>query len=312
MSAAAAPTTPGPASRRWLDTGLAWYFVSVWGSGFVATKIGIQYAAPFTFLTLRFAFGLLCLLPIVLLVRPAWPKTRTELAHILIAGLLMHAINLSGSHYAQYLGMSAGISALILSAQPLLTAMFASRWMGDALGRRQWCGIALGLAGVGLVVWHKIDIRAMSTGSLVGASVALVAITAGTLYQRVFCRHVDLNSSAFLQFAISIVVLAPLAYAVEGAQVRWAWPMLGAILFLVVFASILAVNALHTLMRHGDATKVTSLIYLTPIFAVVFEYLIFGVVPTALSLAGIALTCVGVAMVTWGGTTTRAIPEVAD
>jgi drug/metabolite transporter (DMT)-like permease len=114
-----------------------------------------------------------------------------------------------------------------------------------------------------------------------------------------FCPRVDLNSAALLQFAISLAVLAPLAWAVEDLQVRWAWQMFAAIAFLVILASILAVNALHTLMRHGEATRVTSLMYLTPIFAVVLELLMFGVIPTPLSLAGIAVTCLGVAMVAW-------------
>src|SRR5664279_2214972 len=124
--------------RRWFDSLLAWYFVSVWGSGFIATKIGLQYAPPFTFLTLRYVFGLACLAPLVLLLRPRWPASRAELGHILVAGLLMHAANLGGSHYAQYLGMSAGVTALILAAQPLLTALFASRWMHQRLAARQW------------------------------------------------------------------------------------------------------------------------------------------------------------------------------
>lgn len=304
-------SSSGAGDRRWLDTALAWYFVCVWGTGFVATKIGLQYAAPFTFLSLRFSTALLCVIPVVLVTRPRWPANRREFAHILVAGLLMHAINLSGSHYAQYLGMSAGIAALVLSVQPLLTAMIASRWMGEALSPRQWTGIALGLAGVTLVVWHKIDIHAMSAGSLVAAGVGLVAITAGTLYQRVFCPHVDLNSASVLQFGVSLLVLIPLAVGVEGAHVRWEWGLFGSIAFLVIFASILAVNALHTLMRRGEATRVTSLLYLTPIFAVVLEYFWFDVVPTPLSVAGIAVTCVGVAMVALRGGA-RQIAEVPD
>ena len=284
---------------RRFDSLLAWYFVAVWGSGFIATKVGLQYAAPFTFLTLRYSFGLACLIPLVLVLRPRWPSSRTELAHILVAGLLMHAINLGGSHYAQYLGMSAGVTALILAAQPLLTALVASRWMNQRLAARQWLGVGLGLAGVALVVWHKIDIHAISWGSLAAVGVSLVAITAGTLYQRVFCPRVDLYSAALLQFAISLAVLAPLAWAAEGMQVRWAWQLFAAIAFLVIFASILGVNVLHTLMRHGEAARVTSLMYLTPVFAVVLELLMFGVIPTPLSLVGMAVTCLGVAMVAW-------------
>ena len=126
-----------PSDRRWFDALLAWYFVTVWGSGFIATKIGLQHAAPFTFLTLRFAFGLVCLVPIVLIMRPRWPGSWRELGHIVVAGLLMHAIHLGGSHYTQYLGMSAGITAVLLSAQPLLTALIAARWMNERLAVRQ-------------------------------------------------------------------------------------------------------------------------------------------------------------------------------
>lgn len=284
-----------PATRR-TDALLAWYFVTVWGSGFIATKIGLQYAAPFTFLALRYAFGLMCLVPLVLWLKPAWPTTRREWFHILVAGLLMHAIHLSGSHYTQYLGMSAGITAVILALQPLATALIAIPWFGERPRPRQWLGIALGFAGVALIVWHKIDIRAVTPGSLVAVAVGLASLTAGTLYQRRYCAKVDLRSGALIQFAISLVVLAPLSVVVEGAQVIWSGPLLASIAFLVIGASIIGVNALHTLMRHGEAARVTSMMYLPPIFAVAIEFLAFDVVPTPLSIVGIAITAIGVAL----------------
>ena len=270
----------------------------VWGSGYLSTKIGIQYAAPFTFLSLRYALGLLCLAPVLVLLRPPWPGTPRELGHVVAAGLLMHGIQLSGSHYAQYLGLSAGVVALILSVQPLLTALVARRWMHERLVPRQWTGIVLGLAGVLLVVWHKIDVREMTIGALVAISVSLSGVTAGTLYQRVFCPTVNLYSAAWVQFAASLVLLLPLAFAFEGARVEWTWALAGSVAFLVIFASIFAVNALHTLMRRGQATKVTSILYLTPIVAVVLEYVLFDVLPSGITWAGIAVTCLGVALVT--------------
>jgi drug/metabolite transporter (DMT)-like permease len=285
--------------HRWFDALLAWYFVAIWGSGFLASKIGMQYAAPFSFLTVRFLFGILCMIPIVLFTQARWPSSRTELGHVIVAGLLMHAIHLGGSHYTQYLGVSAGITAVLLTVQPLLTALVASRWMGERLTSRQWLGIAVGFGGVVLVVWHKIDIREMTLGSLIAVIVALLAVTAGTLYQRVFCQHVDLRTASLLQFIASAVVLAPLAWLVEGFRINFAWAMFGAIVFLVIGASILAVSALHTLMRHGEATRVTSLFYLTPVFAVVLEFALFKVVPSAVSMLGIAITCAGVALVAW-------------
>jgi len=291
--------TRAAAAHRGFDAFLAWYFVSIWGSGFLATKIGLHYAAPFTFLTLRFLFGIACLVPIVLVTQARWPATQRDFLHVVVAGLLMHAVHLGGSHYTQYLGVSAGIAAVLLSVQPLLTALIASRWLGERLGPRQWVGVAIGLDGVVLVVWHKIDVREMTAGSLIAVGVALLGVTAGTLYQRVFCPLVDLRTAGLVQFVVSALALAPLAWTVEGFVVQWAWQMFAAIAFLVIGASILAVNALHTLMRHGAATRVSSLIYLTPIFAVALEYAMFDVVPSALSLAGVAVTCAGVALVTW-------------
>ena len=275
---------------------LAWYFVFIWGSGFLATKAGIQYAAPFTFLSLRFIVGLLCLAPIVLIAKPRWPATSREWFHIIIAGLLMHAIHLSGSHYAQYLGMSAGVTAIILATQTLLTAVFAALWMGEKPSRLQWAGIAIGLSGVAMVVWHKIDIAAVNLGSLVAVTTGLLALTIGTLYQRKFCAQADLRSSAFVQFAASLLLVAPLSFIFEGAAIQWAWQLVAAVLFLVIFASIFAVNALHTLMRRGAATRVTSMLYLPPVVAVVLEWLLFGVTPTALTIIGVAVVCIGVSL----------------
>jgi drug/metabolite transporter (DMT)-like permease len=282
---------------------LAWFFVAVWGSGYIATKTGLQYVPPFTFLSLRFAVGLCLLLPLAIYWQRReplrWPATRRAWMHVIVAGLLMHAANLGASHYSQYLGMSAGVTALVLGAQPLVTAGIAAAFLGERLRPAQWLGVFTGLAGVALVVWHKIDVRAITAGAVVAVLTSLIAITIGTLYQRAFCGTVDLRAASLVQFAVTLLVMVPLAIGIEGAPLRFGWPLVAAIGFLVIFASILAVNALHTLMRRGEATRVTSLLYLTPIFAVALEWLMFSVEPTALTLGGIVVTCIGVALVAW-------------
>ncbi|MGE5338569.1 MAG: DMT family transporter [Gemmatimonadota bacterium] len=282
---------------------LAWYFVTVWGSGYLASKVGLQYAPPFTFLTLRFVIGIVLLLPLMFVWHRQeplrFPASAREWRHVIVAGLLMHAANLGGSHYSQYLGMSAGITALVLATQPLVTAFIAAAFMHERLKPFQWLGVMLGLVGVAFVVWHRIDVRAFSWSAAAAVLIALAAITAGTLYQRVFCPTVDLRAASIIQFTATVIALAPLAVAVEGFAVHWSWQLLAAIAFLVILASIFAVNALHTLMRRGEATRVTSLLYLTPIMAVILEWLMFHVVPSALTLAGIVVTCAGVALVAW-------------
>ena len=278
---------------------LAWYFIAVWGSGYVATKIGLQYAPPFTFLTLRFCFGLLCLAPIVLLWKPRWPDTRLGWIHLAVAGLLMHAVQLGASHYAQYLGMSAGVVALIIACQPLVTAFFASSFLNEKLKAGQWAGVFIGLAGVALVVWHKIDIREVTAASLLCTVIALAGVTAATLYQRQFSPRADLKAAAVVQFAVTAAVLAPLALAIEGFEFTHSVELWAALASLVIFASLLGVSVLYYLLRHGEATRVTSMMYLPPVFAVVLEAAWFGVVPSALALLGIGVTCAGVAMAVW-------------
>jgi drug/metabolite transporter (DMT)-like permease len=277
---------------------LAWYFVAVWGAGYLATKIGLQHAAPFTFLTLRFAFGMLCLLPLVLFSRISW-GTPTALAHLAVAGLLMHAVQLGGSHYAQYLGMSAGVAALIISTQPLFTAVIAGKVLGERLQPRQWLGVFVGLLGVAMVVWHKVDVREVTAANLAASVVAVAGVTAATLYQKVFSPRADLKAATVVQFAATLAVVAPLAVAVEDFRFDFSIQLITSIAFLVIFASILGVMALWWLLRHGEATRVTSMMYLPPIFAVVLELALFGVVPGWLMVAGIMVTCVGVAMTVW-------------
>jgi drug/metabolite transporter (DMT)-like permease len=159
--------------------------------------------------------------------------------------------------------------------------------------------VLIGLAGVALVVWHKIDIREVTLGSFVGTLVALAGVTSATLYQKVFSPRSDLKAAAVIQFAASLAVLAPLALAVEGFKFTWAWEMAAAIAFLVIFASILGVMVLYWLLRHGGAARVTSMMYLPPVFAVALELALFGVAPGWLTVLGMAVACGGVAMTVW-------------
>src|SRR5688572_5572102 len=126
--------------------------------------------------------------------RVHWPKTAPEWGHLAFAGILMHAVQLSGSHYAQYLGMSAGVVAIILASQPLITAILLAGILRERILPGQWLGVALGLFGVALVVWHKIDVREVTPGSLAGTLVALGGITAATLYQKRFSPTADLRA----------------------------------------------------------------------------------------------------------------------
>ncbi len=282
------------ATERWLLSG---YFVTIWGAGFVGTRIALQYAAPFTYIGVRYAiaFGVALL---AFGLRAAWPTTRAQWGHVAVAGLLSHAGYLGGSHYSQRWGLSAGVTALILALQPLLTAVIVSRWLHVRLSKVQLLGIAIGLAGVALVVAHRIDGNAIAPRSLGAVAWALACVTGGTLYQRQFCAHVDLRSAVCIHFAATAAVMLPLGYAFEGFAIEWNRQIVLTLLYHVVLASIGAYTILHLLLRRGEATGVTSLLYLTPPIAALCEWLVFGVLPTPVMWAGMAIACVGVAMAT--------------
>ncbi len=306
-------SSPRAGSDRPLaNAALAWTFVVIWGLGFVATKVALQYTSPLVFLVIRFGLGVLCLGAFALVVPLEFPRQPRAVLHIVVAGLLMHAGYLSGSHYAQYLGMSAGTAALVLASQPLITAVFASVWMQESLRVRQWAGVALGLIGVMLVVWHKLDAHAIAGPSLLAILFSLTSIVIGSLYQRRFNAKVDLRAASLIQFVACLVVLTPLAITVEGWHVRWSWQLLAAAAFLVIGASIIALNAFNILMRRGQAAKVTGLMYLTPVVAVIAELALFGVVPSLVSILGMAVVCGGVALMGQGKPARASLKAVVE
>ncbi len=300
---------PGAAARPLaapLQAALAAYFVTIWGAGFVATRIALQYAAPFTYIGVRYAIAFVFAL-LAFGLRARWPATRAQWGHVAVAGLLTHAGYLGGSHYAQRWGLSAGVTALILALQPLFTAIVVSRWLGERLDLRQKLGIVVGLGGVALVVGQRVDAGALSIASLLAVAWALACVTAGTLYQRQFCATADLRSAVCIHFAATAAVMLPLGAVFEGFAIRWV-PQIGfSLAYHVVLASIGAYSVFHVLLRHGQATGVTSLLYLTPAVAALAEWMVFGTLPTAVMWAGMLIACVGVAMVT-ASRTSRSVP----
>ncbi len=274
-------------------------FVLVWSTGFIVAKFGLPYAPTLTFLLLRFAGVLLLLLPSLLLVRAPWPNGLV--LHIAVAGVLVQAGYLSGVWSAIKLGTPAGLAALIVGLQPMLTAL-AARWVGERLSVRQWLGLVLGLIGVGLVVKDKLTFDAASSAGIVLCVLALVSITAGTLYQKRFCPRFDLRSGALIQFAASIALILPLALWLEDldvglSQVIWTPQFIGALCWSVFALSIGAMFLLYALIRKNAATHVSSLMYLTPPVTALIAWVLFGESFTLAGATGILLTATGVAFV---------------
>ena len=272
------------------------FFVLLWSTGFIVAKFGLPYAPPLTFLVMRFFGVLVILLPLVLLLRAPWP--RGQIRQIALAGVLVQGGYLVGVWCAIKLGMPAGLSALIVGMQPILTA-FAAPLIGEKVLPRQWLGLVFGLGGVALVVAAKIKLVGLSFEAIAFCVLALVSITVGTLYQKRRCPQFDLRTGTVIQFAASMVVVLPLAIIFEGlrpdfAAVQWTSQFVGALLWSVLGLSIGAIFLLFALIRRSDATQVTSLMYLTPPTTAVMAWLMFGEAFNALGIAGMALAVTGV------------------
>lgn len=271
-------------------------FVVLWSTGFIGARLGLPHAEPLTFLTLRYLAVLALMLPLALVLRAPWPASITEVRHIAIAGLLMQGSYLGGVFCAVHAGMSAGVVALIVGMQPLLTAAAAGRLLGERVTPLQWGGLALGLTGVALVVWQKMSLHGLSTGSLLLALGALAGITLGTLYQKRFCPSFDLRTGSVIQFAAALTVTLPLAFSIETMQVQWTGEFLFALGWLVLVLSVGATTMLFRLIQRGAATRVTSLFYLTPAVTAVMAWLMFAETLGVTAVLGMAIAVAGVAL----------------
>ena len=272
-------------------------FVILWSSGFIGARLGVQYAEPFTVLLLRFSVVLSIMLPLSLLLRVNWPQSKGEAGHIAIAGILMQGGYLSGCFSAVYHGMPAGMIALITGLQPILTAFAAAPLLGERVSRMQWLGLALGFGGVAMVVWPKIGLQGLDMVSVAWALEALCAITAGTLYQKRYCPSFDLRAGSVIQFVAAFAVLLPLALLTETMHIEWTARFVFAIGWLALVLSIGAVSLLFVLIKHGEATRVSSLFYLTPLATAAMAWFAFEEHLDWLALTGMLIGVTGVALV---------------
>ena len=269
----------------------------LWSTGFIGAKYGLPYAEPLTFLLLRFALVLAILLPVALILRAPWPGTPRQALHYAVGGVLVHAGYLAGVFCALHLGLPAGIAAVIAGLQPLLTAIAVGPLLGERIRQRQWIGFALGLAGCWMVILDKFSLQSSGWAGLALAFLALFSLTAGTLYQKRFCAGMDLRSGGVIQFAAAGLVLLPFALATETMQVHWSPRFVLALSWLVFVMSFGAIGLLYALIRHGEAARVSSLLYLVPASTAVIAFFMFDERLGTLALTGFAVAAVGVWMV---------------
>ena len=273
-------------------------FIIVWASGYIVAKLAATDAEPLSFLVIRYVGVVLLMLVLALASRARWPSRRDAL-HIAFAGVLIQALYLGGVWVAIRMGLSAGVAALIVNLQPVLTVCFA-HWTGERVSLRQVIGVGVGFAGVLIVLAAKLGNAALSATLGVPTLlcfVALLGATIGVLYQKRFVPHFDLRTGQVIQFSAAILATLPFVVAFENFAIRWTPEIIFAMLWSVFVLSGVGISIMFYLLRTGSVTRLTSAMYVVPGLTAIFAWLLFGESLPWSVLAGMAVTLLGIYLV---------------
>jgi len=290
------------ARKRVLIQVMPWMFVLIWSTGFVVARLGMPHSPPLTFLSMRYALSALCFGAWIAASRPRWPSAGAQWMHLAVVGVLIQAGYLGGVWSAVKTGLGAGTVALLVGLQPVLTAIWItvatkrSAHLPSGVSGRQWVGLALGITGLTLVVWHKLGGGEVTPSNLGLAVIALLCITTGTLYQKRFVSACDVRTASVVQLLAALAVTLPFAL-LETEPVEWHPQMVAALMWSVLALTLGGSSLLYLLIQRGASTEVTSLMYMVPPSTALMAWALFGEVITWSMFAGMLLTASGVALV---------------
>ncbi|MCF7981472.1 MAG: DMT family transporter [Pseudomonadales bacterium] len=273
-------------------------FVLLWSTGFIGAKYALPYIDPFYLLFIRMLLTLLVFAAFSVLFKCQWPSFSRG-KHQMVTGLLVHACYLGGVFAAMKWQMPAGITAIIVGLQPLLTALLSWQWFGDKLRLSQWLGLILGLLGVILILLNgqhsgNFELR---IEAVVAVLLALLGISLGTLYQKRFGGGVDLIAGSVYQYLATAIVMGVLAFVFEERVIEWSMTLIVALTWLVFGLSVSAILLLMYMIREGESARVASYFYLVPPVTAIEAWILFGEALSKVQMAAIAITVLGVYLV---------------
>lgn len=274
-------------------------FVLLWSTGFLGARYAMPWAEPFTFLGIRFALAFAILAALMAAMSTIRLDAR-QIGVAAIAGILIHGLYLGGVFWAVHRGLPAGISTLIAGLQPLITAVLAMLLLGETVTTRQWLGLAAGLLGVLVVLWPKIGVSGagIDGATLAASAVAVLSISAGTVWQKRFGTRADPVANTAWQYVGATVVMAAGSFAFEHQTIDFNGELIFALAWLTLVLSIGAIFLLMRMIREGEMARVSSLFYLVPAVTAVIAWFLFDETLTTLQLAGMAIATLGVALAT--------------
>ena len=276
-------------------------FVFLWSTGFIGAKYIVPYAEPFTFLMIRYFLAALILFAIAYAFKQPLKLNREQFKASFAVGMLLHVIYIGGVFYAVSLGVSAGISAVIVSIQPVLVSLLAVPLLGERLRWVQVVGLILGVAGIALLLLPKVFegnyTATVSTTGIIICVIALLGTSAGYLVQKKMGSDIPFLSGTGAQYAVSAIAFAILSFTTEDQIIQWVPEFFLGLAWIVIMLSIASIVLLYGMLRTGSASKVSSLYYLVPPVAAIQAYFLFDEVIGLVGLIGMALAGLGVVLV---------------
>ena len=273
-------------------------FCLLWSFAFVAGKIGVTDCPPLILLTARFSLAGVLILGISAVRGEGWQLTWRDAAVFAILGLANNALYL-GLGYTGLKSVSAGLGGLIVSANPVFTAALAALFLGEALTWRKVAGLLLGIAGVALIVWHRMSVGSDSLHGILFTLASLASIVAGTILFKLLAPRGSLWIGNGIQNIAGGLALLP--FALTLADVNDIVPsmrLFGAFAFLVLGGSILAYLLWFHLLKVCGATAASSYHFLMPPLGMLFAFLVLGEHVEFRDLLGIIPVALGIYLVT--------------
>lgn len=288
----------GAAPRLSAIPGLIALFCVLWSSAFAAGKIAVAYCPPLTLLATRFFLAGALLVAASIALGRFKRLSRRDWAALAVAGLMNNALYL-GLSFSGLATVSSAFTAVIISANPLLTALVAGPILGERLTARKVLGLVLGFAGVIIVLRSRLagGHEALSGTLLVLA--ALVALTAGTLTYKRFGTSADLLQASGIQCLAGALALSPVALMLESpTSVQLTPSFLAAFAYLVIAVSVGGYTLWYFILNRSSATEATALHFLMPPLGLLFGWVLLGEPVPLLDILGIGPIAAGIWLVT--------------
>jgi drug/metabolite transporter (DMT)-like permease len=272
-------------------------FCLLWSSAFSVAKFAMADCPPLLLLTARFLLAGLLMLGAAAIHRTPFNLSRRDLAIFAALGVANQAVYL-GLGYVGMRGISSGLSALIISANPVLTAVLAASFLGERMTWRKVIGLVLGVGGVAFVVQNRLAGGEHLSG-IVLTIAALVSLVGGTILFKRFAPNGNLWTGNGVQSLAAGLALAPVAFGAESvADVVPSWRLLAAFAYLVLLVSVLAYLLWFRILAVSGATAASSYHFLMPPLGLLFGWLLLGEHVAPLDLIGIVPVALGIYLVT--------------